>query len=203
MVEPLKVDFQAPGPIQGGDLVVFVGDDLKPAPAAAERIGPDAVALIARAATAEQFKGKAWSTMTLAAPSAPLVDRMIVIGIGGEKERAGFDWARLGGVVAGKVSGRHATLLAEFPGLAATPENLADIALGARLRHYSFDRYKTRKDDAEAGEQGATRLTLAVPDPAAAHELANRLGIPSYDAAVVGYPKRMRDYNERRKRAAN
>ena len=41
-----------------------------------------------------------------------------------------------------------------------------------------------------------------VPDPAAAHELANKLGIPSYDAAVVGYPQRMRDYNERRKRAA-
>ena len=38
-----------------------------------------------------------------------------------------------------------------------------------------------------------------VPDPAAAHELANRLGIPSYDAAVVGYPQRMRDYNARQK----
>jgi hypothetical protein len=38
-----------------------------------------------------------------------------------------------------------------------------------------------------------------VPDAAAAHELANRLGIPSYDAAVVGYPQRMRDYNARQK----
>ena len=36
-----------------------------------------------------------------------------------------------------------------------------------------------------------------VPSPTAAHELANRLGIPSYDAAVVGYPQRMRDYNAR------
>ena len=40
-----------------------------------------------------------------------------------------------------------------------------------------------------------------VPDAAAAHELANRLGIPSYDAAVVGYPQRMRDYNARQKQA--
>ena len=32
----------------------------------------------------------------------------------------------------------------------------------------------------------------------AAHELANRLGIPSYDAAVVGYPQRMRDWNARK-----
>jgi hypothetical protein len=37
------------------------------------------------------------------------------------------------------------------------------------------------------------------PDARAAHGLANRLGVPSYDAAVVGYPQRMRDYNARRK----
>ena len=37
-----------------------------------------------------------------------------------------------------------------------------------------------------------------VRDARAAHELANKLGIPSYDAAVVGYPQRMRDWNARR-----
>lgn len=37
-----------------------------------------------------------------------------------------------------------------------------------------------------------------VPSPEKAHELANRLGIPSYDAAVVGYPQRMRDFNTRK-----
>lgn len=36
-----------------------------------------------------------------------------------------------------------------------------------------------------------------VPSPAWAHDFANRLGVPSYDAAVVGYPQRMRDYNRR------
>ena len=35
-------------------------------------------------------------------------------------------------------------------------------------------------------------------DARAAHELANKLGIPSYDAAVVGYPQRMRDWNARK-----
>ena len=38
-----------------------------------------------------------------------------------------------------------------------------------------------------------------VRDARAAHELANRLGIPSYDAALVGYPQRMRDWNARQK----
>jgi hypothetical protein len=38
-----------------------------------------------------------------------------------------------------------------------------------------------------------------VRDARTAHELANKLAIPSYDAAVVGYPQRMRDWNERRR----
>ena len=38
-----------------------------------------------------------------------------------------------------------------------------------------------------------------VRDARTAHELTNKLGIPSYDAAVVGYPQRMRDWNARRR----
>ena len=36
-----------------------------------------------------------------------------------------------------------------------------------------------------------------VPDARWAHAYCNRLSIPSYDAAVVGVPQRMRDYNHR------
>ncbi|HKT05872.1 MAG TPA: hypothetical protein VJT31_40705 [Rugosimonospora sp.] len=42
-----------------------------------------------------------------------------------------------------------------------------------------------------------------VVDPHAARQLANRLAIPLYDVRLVGYPQRMRDFNERRKRSAN
>lgn len=37
-----------------------------------------------------------------------------------------------------------------------------------------------------------------VRDARAAHELANKLSVPSYDAALVGYPQRMRDWNARK-----
>ncbi len=47
---------------------------------------------------------------------------------------------------------------------------------------------------ASSGEWTRRRIR----DARAAHELANKLGIPSYDAAVVGYPQRMRDWNARR-----
>jgi hypothetical protein len=40
-----------------------------------------------------------------------------------------------------------------------------------------------------------------VPSEDSARSFGNRLGIPVYDVALVGYPKRMREYNERRKQA--
>jgi len=42
-----------------------------------------------------------------------------------------------------------------------------------------------------------------VPSVEWAHNFANKQGIPSYDAAVVGYPARMREYNRRQKDAGN
>ena len=38
-----------------------------------------------------------------------------------------------------------------------------------------------------------------VPSIEWAHSFANKHGIPSYDAAVVGYPDRMREFNRRNK----
>ncbi len=37
-----------------------------------------------------------------------------------------------------------------------------------------------------------------VAGPQAAHALAYRLGIPAYDATIVGYPQRMREWTRRR-----
>jgi hypothetical protein len=41
-----------------------------------------------------------------------------------------------------------------------------------------------------------------IDSPEGARRFAHRLAIPIYDVALVGYPQRMRDYNERRKKAA-
>ena len=40
-----------------------------------------------------------------------------------------------------------------------------------------------------------------VPSPAWAHKFANKLGVPSYDAGVVGIPQRMREWNRRHTQA--
>jgi hypothetical protein len=42
-----------------------------------------------------------------------------------------------------------------------------------------------------------------VPSVDWAHRFANSHGIPSYDAAVVGYPARMREWNRRQKESGS
>jgi leucyl aminopeptidase len=125
----------------------------------------------------ERFKGKAQSAMTLPAPVAVPVDRLIVLGIGGEGDRGKLDWTELGGLAAGKVSGRTARVMVDLPGIDATMDAVADMAVGARLRAYTFDRYKTKKKDDDKPDD-ETRLTFAVADPAGAkkaHKLRDGL----------------------------
>ena len=49
---------------------------------------------------------------------------------------------------------------------------------------------------AHDGEWTRRRAT----DPGEARRFAHKMAIPIYDVRLVGYPQRMRDYNERRKR---
>ena len=41
-----------------------------------------------------------------------------------------------------------------------------------------------------------------MPNPLAVRQFGQRWSIPVYDVQLVGYPQRMRDFNERRKRSA-
>jgi leucyl aminopeptidase len=93
-----------------GDLVVFVDDELKTSEQVARDLGQNALDLIARAAAAERFKGKAQSALTIVAPHGLKAERLIVVGIGGEKDRAKLDFVTLGGSVAGKI-GKHNTVI--------------------------------------------------------------------------------------------
>ena len=53
--------------------------------------------------------------------------------------------------------------MAELPGGAMPAEAAADLALGARLRAYSFDRYKTKRKDDDATPV-KRNVTIAVGD---------------------------------------
>ena len=75
----------------------------------------------------------------------------------------------------GKVPARaaSATIFAEFGSGALKAEQVADLALGARLRAYTFDLYKTkRKDDDERPSK--VEVNFACSNPAAAKRPGRR-----------------------------
>ncbi|MGY2051939.1 leucyl aminopeptidase [Methylobacterium sp. JK268] len=147
---------------EGGDLVVFVGEDLVLSGRAADLAGEAAGPLVARAAAAERFKGKANAVLTVTAPAGVTAERLVVVGLGPEAERGKLDWAALGGAVAGKVGGRRALVVLDA---APGAEAAAEFSLGLRLRAYKFDRYKSKKGEAE--ETGGGKVTVVVEEPAA------------------------------------
>ncbi len=177
----VKVEFGAFAAPKKGAMVVFVGDDLRPASATSDLLA-GLQPRIDAAAKAAKFRGKASSALDILAPEGLPADRLLVIGLGGEKDRADRDWVKAGGAAMGKI-GRavEATVLFDPPGgVEDAAAAAADFALGCRLRAYRFDQYKTKKKDEDEGE-AAPRVTLAVADPAAA-----RRAVRARDAVAEG-----------------
>jgi leucyl aminopeptidase len=166
MSQRLKLEVKALNAIGGQDLVLLVSDALTPAKLAEEWLGEGARSLLARAAAAERFKGKALAGLTLLAPDDAGYERLIVVGVGPEAERATLDFAKLGGAIAGRLGhGRAADIIAVLPDSEIDAGAVAEIALGLRLRAYAFDRYKTKTK--EKDEADPMTVTLRVADPAA------------------------------------
>ncbi len=174
MTDRLKIGFTALNRI-GGVLVAFSNDGLKAGPATQKALAPIGD-LQRRAAAADRFTGKIASTLTIIAPTGLDTPRLVVIGAGKERDLRDRDLVRLGGVVVGGVpaTAGEVTVLAEFAGGALKAEQIAQLALGARLRAYRFDRYKTkRKEGDEHAEK--VELNFACANPTAAERAWRRV----------------------------
>jgi leucyl aminopeptidase len=164
MSQRLKLEIKALNAIGGQDLVILLSDTLAPPKAAEEWLGEGAHGLLARAAAAERFKGKALAGLTLLAPDGAGYERLIAVGVGPEAERGTLDFARLGGAIAGRLGhGRSADVILALPEGPLGANHAAEIALGMRLRSYVFDEYKTKSKKPEEAEPIA--VTLRLPDP--------------------------------------
>ncbi|MGB6547875.1 MAG: leucyl aminopeptidase [Xanthobacteraceae bacterium] len=146
-----------------GVLVVFCEENLKFGPATQRTLAPLGD-FVRRAAAADRFTGKSGSSLDLVAPSGLNVPRLVVVGIGKESELKSRDIVKLGGIAMGKVpiAAASATIFAEFGSGALKANQVADLALGARLRAYTFDLYKTkRKADEERPSKVEFRFACA------------------------------------------
>ncbi|HMF26804.1 MAG TPA: leucyl aminopeptidase [Pseudolabrys sp.] len=167
MTHALKLGFSGFTVPSKGVLVVFCDDRLKFGAATRKALGPAAEA-VSRAAKAERFAGKKNSALELTLPPGMKVSRLVVLGVGKPSDLNAKELLKLGGFVVGKLpnSASDATVFAEMPGGTMRAGQAADLAQGARLRAYAFERYKTKRKDDD--KPPTTRnLTVAVGDVAA------------------------------------
>ncbi|QCI68069.1 leucyl aminopeptidase [Phreatobacter stygius] len=170
MPDIIKITFAALSSPASGLAVVLVGPDLAPGARTASLVKP-AGDILARAAAADGFKGKAGSFIDILAPDKLPVTRLIVAGVGKPADWKELEIIKLGGTIVAKLpdAATDATIIAETGQGALSPDQAADLALGIRLRFYAFDRYKTKKKD---GDEGAKKrhITLLVDDEKAARK---------------------------------
>jgi leucyl aminopeptidase len=173
MPDSLRFGFTPFARLQGV-LVVFCGENLKFGPAARKALSPVGD-LLRRTAAADRFTGKNGSAIEIVAPSGLDLPRLVVVGTGKEGESKSQDIVKLGGIAMGKIptSAAEATIVAEFASGPLKGDQIAALALGAQLRAYSFDRYKTKRKDDEKRPDKVT-VKFACANPAAAEKAWGR-----------------------------
>src|SRR6476646_10826887 len=163
----LKLEFAPLATPAKGVLVLFCEDGLKFGPAALRAIKPTGD-LVTRAAAADRFKGKNGTALDIVAPLGLEATRLVVVGVGKARDLKTRDFVKLGGAVMGRIpaAAGEATILVDLSGGPLKPDRVADLALGIQLRAYTFDRYKTKRKDAEE-RPAQVKVTMAVAGVAA------------------------------------
>ncbi|MFC6488781.1 leucyl aminopeptidase [Nitratireductor sp. GCM10026969] len=168
MTERPTVAFAKLSPPKKGSVIVLApeGGALGEAARACDPAG-----ILPKAFAAADFKGKLADTVEALAPQGTDYDRIAVVGAGKTAELDEQAWLKIGGVAAASAKkAKDVTVVAEVAGAEATGRDAALIGLGLLLRSYTFDKYKTRKDD-DGGKKGDTKpakFTIQCADPAAA-----------------------------------
>jgi leucyl aminopeptidase len=168
MSDAIKLGFSAFTAPARGVLVLFC-DDKRVLGPASQRVLAVTGDLVKRAAAADHFTGKKGSALEIVAPPGLKVSRLVLLGLGKTKDLKAKDFVKLGGTALGKIprSAPEGTIFAETPAGALTPAQAADLALGARLRAYAFERYKTKRKEDE-DKPALTKVTVAAANVSAA-----------------------------------
>ncbi|HEY3919853.1 MAG TPA: M17 family peptidase N-terminal domain-containing protein, partial [Stellaceae bacterium] len=167
----MKISFAAPRMPRSGTIVVAIMEDRKMSPHAIE-IDKQSGGAIRRAMEASRFTGKPDETMMIPAPANLDVSRVMLIGVGKPKLGDRSVRQNRGGVILSALNAvgeqNAAFFVNAFKGRDAATA-AADLAFGARLRSYRFDKYRTKEKPEH--KPSLKELTLLVDGPKAAeHE---------------------------------
>lgn len=126
-----------------------------------------------RALSVADFTGKFGTLADVLAPHGTPLDKITAVGAGAVSALNEHAWMKLGGIIAGSLAKTsEAAIILDLPDSEIAAADVANVAAGALLRSYAFDKYKTRTSngdsESDAGKKKDTKLTLLCADPAAA-----------------------------------
>ena len=177
----MNVTFAAPGQPKSGALVIFCPESKVLAGMAAE-IDKRSGGHVSRAIKAIDFEAKREQILDLVAPEKLSLQRIIVVGLGDPAKITDREIELLGGAVAGYLQSAKAESASIAADIAVekpdAAEFAASLASGAKLRVYSFDRYKSKKP-----ANGKTLQSLTILTPQAAKA---RKAFVAYEAIAEG-----------------
>ena len=176
MPAPVEIEFVPLSASPASAVVALAGEELALGPAA-RAVDERTKDGLTRAARAAAFTGKARTAIEILAPAGYDVQRLIVVGAG--RAASEHERLRLGGYAFGQLSARKsesASLIADLADTGeAGPDTLAaDLAFGALLRSYAFDKYRTKRksengEDADnEARNGLQKLLVHCANPDAA-----------------------------------
>ena len=157
----LDIAFAKPALPKSGALVLLICEGEKPSglwKQADEATG----GALSRGFEVAEFKGGKGKTCAMLAPGAGLT-RVLAVGLGKPAEITSKTLQEAGGSIAAGLSRDTAAAVATG---ALKSEQVADIAFGATLRAYRFDRYRTKEKPEDKPK--LTELTLLTAEPGAA-----------------------------------
>jgi len=162
----MKISFANMTQPTSGAAVVFAleGSKLTDSAAALDKATKGA---LSRAIKASRFKGKRAQTLHVLGPAGSKLGRILLIGLGKPKDIGEKTWQRAGGYAyAGLAKSGLGTVSVMIDGIDGTKIKPADaaanLAFGAGLRSYRFDKYRTtEKDDAKPSIKSLRVLSRA------------------------------------------
>ena len=167
----MKIGFVEPDLPRSGAVVVGVWEEAVLTPAA-RRLDEATDGAITRAlSAAPRFKGKKDELLPIIAPANLSVSRIVLSGLGKSELADSRLFQGLGGNLVAHLNGAgetEATFAIDLDASASMDqaEAAAQLAFGARLRSYRFDRYKTKQKPEQ--KASLSRVTVATAAPAAA-----------------------------------
>ena len=178
----MKVEFSAFPKAFSGNVAVFIAAD-KQLLSSAQAIDSQAGGVVVRAIGASRFTGGKGQSLPLLGQSGDIA-RLTLLGVGKARELDARAAEALGGILAAEANaaGQKAVAVVVDPvkGTRLTPGQIAArIALGAQLRNYRFEKYKTK--DKPEQKNSLEQITVYVAGPADARRAYERLE-PTVDA---------------------